>query len=125
VARKSSVTVFAVLMTAAIPAVAIGDARLSIALVSVAMMGSTAVTANMLAMPADVFPKNAVASVWGLSGLGTGCGGMVFALLTGWLVDHYSYLPVFIMFGLQPLIATLILWFILGPLRPAFEGTSR
>jgi ACS family hexuronate transporter-like MFS transporter len=125
VARKSSVTIFAVLMTAAIPAVAIGDARLSIALVSVAMMGSTAVTANMLAMPADVFPKNAVASVWGLSGLGAGFGGMIFALITGWLVDHYSYVPVFIMFGLLPLLATLILWFILGPLRPAFEGSSR
>jgi ACS family hexuronate transporter-like MFS transporter len=125
VARKSSVTVFAFLMTAAIPAVAVGDARLSIALASVAMMGSTAVTANMLAMPADVFPKNAVASVWGLSGLGAGFGGMVFALITGVLVDHYSYVPVFIMFGLLPVIATLILWFVLGPLRPAFEGSLK
>jgi len=88
-------------------------------------MGSTAVTANMLAMPADVFPKNAVASVWGLSGLGAGFGGMVFALITGVLVDHYSYVPVFIMFGLLPVIATLILWFVLGPLRPAFEGSLK
>jgi len=36
--------------------------------------------------------------------------GMVFSLLTGWVVDHYSYVPVFIGFGILPLIAAAILW---------------
>ena len=39
-----------------------------------------------------------------------GFGGMVFSLLTGWMVDHYSYVPVFIGFGILPLIAAAILW---------------
>jgi ACS family hexuronate transporter-like MFS transporter len=117
-ARKLSVTVFACLMTLTIPAVLVNDVRLSIGLVSIAMLGYTGVTANMLAMPADVFPQNVLASIWGYSGLGSGFGGMLFALITGWLVDHYSYIPVFIGFGLMPLVALLIIWTLLGPLHP-------
>jgi len=118
VARKSAVTVFALLMLSAIPAVLTPSASLSIGLVSVAMLGYTGVTANMMAFPADVFPKSVVATIWGLAGMGSGSGGMVFALMTGWLVDRYSYVPVFIGFSLIPMIALSIIWFVLGPLRP-------
>src|SRR3984893_10140578 len=118
IARKSSVTVFACLMTGAIPAVLANDVRLSIALISLAMVGYTGSGAITLAFPADVFPKNVVASVWGLASLGSGIGGMVFALITGWLVDHYSYTPVFIGFGLMPLICATVLWTLTGPLKP-------
>lgn len=116
--RKLSVTIFACLMTMTVPAVMVTDARFSIALVSIAMFGFTGVTANMLAMPADVFPQNVLASIWGYSGLGSGLGGMVFALMTGWVVDHYSYVPIFFAFGLMPFITLLIVWALMGPLRP-------
>jgi len=43
---------------------------------------------------------------------------MVFALLTGWLVDRYSYVPVFWLFGLIPLIGVAILWVFMGSLDP-------
>jgi MFS transporter, ACS family, hexuronate transporter len=119
VARKGALTFFAVLMTSAIPAVLVRDAWLSIALVSIAMMGYTGCLANMLSMPADVFPKNAVASVWGLASMGSGFGGMVFALITGWVVDHYSYTPVFFGFGLMPLLCAGLIWGLLGPLQPS------
>jgi hypothetical protein len=33
-------------------------------------------------------------------------------------VDHYSYTPVFIGFGIMPLICALILWTLAGPLLP-------
>jgi ACS family hexuronate transporter-like MFS transporter len=118
VARKSAVTLFALLMLAAIPAVLTTSASRSIGLVSVAMLGYTGVTANMLAFPADVFPKRVLATIWGLAGTGSGFGGMVFALITGWLVDRYSYVPVFIGFGLLPIVALSVIWFVLGPLRP-------
>jgi ACS family hexuronate transporter-like MFS transporter len=110
VARKSSITVFAILMMAAIPAVLAPTAALAIAWVSVAMTGYTGALASMLTLPADVFPKNAVASVYGLASMGSGFGGMVFTLLTGWAVEHYSYTPVFIGFGLIPLLCATILW---------------
>jgi ACS family hexuronate transporter-like MFS transporter len=92
------------------------DAGPSVGLVSLAMLGYTGSLANMLAMPSDVFPKNAVASVYGLASMGSGFGGMVFTLITGWAIDHYSYTPVFVGFGIMPLICTLIIWTMLGPL---------
>jgi hypothetical protein len=33
-------------------------------------------------------------------------------------VDHYSYTPVFIGFGIMPLVCSAIIWMLLGPLRP-------
>ena len=50
--------------------------------------------------------------------------GMVFTLITGWVVDHYSYTPVFIGFGVLPLIASLILWIFAGPLRPGVSSPA-
>jgi ACS family hexuronate transporter-like MFS transporter len=41
---------------------------------------------------------------------------MVFTLITGWVVDHYSYVPVFIGFGILPLISATIIWTMVGPL---------
>ncbi len=120
--RKISITVFAVLMTAAIPAVLAPNAFVSIALVSVATLGYTGALANMLAMPADRFPKNTVGSVWGLASMGAGFGGMVFSLATGWVVDHYSYVPVFAGFGILPLIAAAIVWTLPG--GGAVEGAA-
>jgi len=117
VARKTAVTFFAVLMATAIPAVLAKDAWLSIAMVSLAMLGYTGSTANMLAMPSDVFPTSAVASVYGLASMGSGFGGMLFTLMTGWVVDHYSYIPVFFGFGVMPLACALILWIWAGPLH--------
>jgi MFS transporter, ACS family, hexuronate transporter len=117
VARKGAVTFFAVLMTSAIGVVLVQQAWLAIAFVSIAMFGYTGSLANMLAMPGDVFPKNTVASVFGLASMGSGFGGMLFTLITGWVVDHYSYTPVFIGFGVLPLICATILWLLVGELR--------
>jgi ACS family hexuronate transporter-like MFS transporter len=121
-ARKGGVTLFAVLMTSAIPAVLAPDVRLSIALVSLAMLGYTGCCAIMLAYPADVFPKNVVGSIWGLASMGSGLGGMIFALLTGWVLDHFSYVPVFVGFGLLPLASAGVLWALLGPISPSSSG---
>jgi ACS family hexuronate transporter-like MFS transporter len=121
-ARKMAVVFFAVLMMSAIPAVLTPNVYLSIALISTATMGYTGALANMLSMPADVFPKNAVGSIWGLASMGAGFGGMVFSLATGWVVDHYSYVPVFFGFGLMPLIAAAIVWTL--PERVSEPGLS-
>ena len=64
-----------------------------------------------------------MASVYGLASMGSGFGGMLFTLITGWVVDHYSYTPVFIGFGFVPLVCASILWGLAGPLvrRPTPE----
>ncbi len=122
VARKGGVTLFAMLMTSAIPAVLVPDVRISMALVSLAMLGYTGCCSIMLAFPADVFPKNLVGSIWGIASMGAGLGGMIFALLTGWVLDHFSYVPVFVGFGLLPLVSAGLLWTLLGPISTASSG---
>jgi ACS family hexuronate transporter-like MFS transporter len=117
-ARKTSVTVAALLMTAAVPAAFTEDVAMAVALVSVATFGYTSYSANTLAFPADVFPRNAVGSIWGLASMGSGFGGMLFSWLTGRVVDGYGYLPVFLAYGFMPLAALGIIVFLLGPLRP-------
>ncbi|MFZ0746389.1 MAG: MFS transporter, partial [Terracidiphilus sp.] len=80
---------------------------------------------TMMAMPADVFPADAVASVYGLASMGSGFGGMVFMLLTGWLVERYSYVPAFVLFGLIPLIGSGILWTVMGRLQQEEENPQQ
>jgi ACS family hexuronate transporter-like MFS transporter len=116
-ARKRSTAVFALLMLCTIPAILTDSAPLAIALISLTTFGYTGYTANTLAFPADVFPKNAVASVWGLASMGSGFGGMLFMALSGWLIARFGYTPVFIGYGLMPVIALLLVLYGIGPLR--------
>jgi ACS family hexuronate transporter-like MFS transporter len=41
---------------------------------------------------------------------------MLFTLIAGWVIQHFSYAPVFIGFGLIPLICSTMLWTLTGPL---------
>ena len=117
-ARKASTSVFALLMLATIPAILTSNAWLAIALVSLTTFGYTGYLANTLAFPADVFPKNTVASIWGLASMGSGFGGMLFMGLSGWLIGRYGYTPVFIGYGILPVLALAVVLFLIGPLRP-------
>jgi ACS family hexuronate transporter-like MFS transporter len=109
-ARRLAILAFSLLMTSAL---FIGSGRspaACIALISLATFGYSGALANLLALPGDVFPKGAVASIWGFASMGSGLGGMIFSLATGWLVDHYSFRPVFVLFGALPLIAAGLVW---------------
>ncbi len=50
---------------------------------------------------------------------------MLFTLITGWVVEHYSYTPVFFGFGILPLICATILWTLLGPLTPGRYASAK
>ena len=125
-ARKTGAAIFGLLMVSAIPAIVVHNPYASIAAVSVAMFGYTGYLANTLAFPAEVFPKNALGSIWGLASVGSGLGGMLFQWLSGRLVDRFGYYPVFIGYGIMPLIAVAIVLFLVGPLRPhpAFQESA-
>ncbi len=109
-ARRMAILIFSGLMAPAAFVGGIGSAAGCIGLIATATFGYCGALANLLAVPGDVFPKGAVASIWGFASMGSGIGGMIFSLLTGWLVDHYSFKPVFVLFGVIPLLAAWIVW---------------
>jgi len=125
-ARKLGAAIFGLLMCSAIPAIIAHDPYLSVAFVSIAMFGYTGYLANTLAFPAEVFPKNALGSIWGLASVGSGLGGMLFQWLSGRMVDRFGYYPVFIGYGIMPVIAVAMMLFLLGPLlpHPGFQNSS-
>lgn len=78
--------------------------------ISSAMFGFGLWAPNMMSLCADAFPRNAVATVVGLSGMGAGVGGMFFTMMTGWTLDHFGFGPVFIAAGTIPLLAFFVLF---------------
>ncbi len=116
-ARKIAVIISCAMMAAAVLAARAHSMVLCIGYVSIAMAGYTVALANMLPMPADVFPADSVASVYGLASMGSGFGGMVFMLVSGWIIQHYSYTPAFLLFAALPFAGVAIQWLFMGPLN--------
>ncbi|MCC6591211.1 MAG: MFS transporter [Bryobacterales bacterium] len=77
----------------------------AIALISVATFGLATTVANHIGLLGDLFPPRVLAGVTGLTGLAEGCTNMTLTLVTGAVVDRYSYLPVFLAAGLLPVLA--------------------
>ena len=104
-ARKTVMCVCAAAMLAGIPAVLTAESGTALALISLVTFAFSAWAANILTLATDLFPHSVVASVTGLGGTGAALGGMCFMLLVGAIVDRFSYLPVFILAGVMPLVA--------------------
>jgi ACS family hexuronate transporter-like MFS transporter len=109
-ARRVAILIFSALMMSAVFVGGNRSSAVCILLISIATFGYSGALANLLAIPGDVYPKGAVASIWGFASMGAGLGGMIFSLATGWLVDRYSFHAAFLLFGLIPLLAAWIVW---------------
>ena len=83
--------------------VAAPSAAWAVTIIGVVLFGQTFYSANYLASISDLFPASAIGRVTGLTGISGGLGGIAFPLLTGYLVDHYSYTPAFTIAALLPL----------------------
>jgi ACS family hexuronate transporter-like MFS transporter len=71
-----------------------------------------------LTLPSDLFPPEIVATVTGLSGLAAGLAGAGFTILVGVLVDHFSYVPAFVLAATAPLLATFCVLFLIPQQTP-------
>lgn len=91
---------------------------IAILFISLVLLGHTFLSANMFASISDVFPNAAVARVTGLTGVANGVSGILFPILTGMVVDRFSYSPVFVMAALMPLLGVLIAIFTLKDFKP-------
>ena len=125
-ARKFSITIFGLIMALSLllgPFVIKGPTS-ALIILAIAGFGYAAYTANTMAFPADVVPKSAIASVWGIASVGAGLGGVIFQSISGvsikTLSAHFDYTiaynAVFIGYGLVALIGLAIVLFLTGKL---------
>jgi len=81
----------------------------TIALISVMLFAFQFWVNNVQTLTSDFFPNELVASISGLAGTSAGIGAILFTLYTGWAVDHFGYLPIFILSGFLAPIGTVAL----------------
>ena len=96
----------------------------ALAVIGVVLFGHTFLSANMFAAVSDMFPDEAVGRATGFHGICGGLSGFLFPLLTGFLVDHVSYSPVFALAAVMPLAGTIALFSISKGLRPIEAATT-
>jgi ACS family hexuronate transporter-like MFS transporter len=109
-ARKLSATVAAILMVFAIFIGRAPTAGWAIFFFCVAAFAHQAMSSTLLTLPADLFPKRAVATANGLSGTVGGLGGMLFTLVVGVVALNVGYGPLFVAIAFFDLIACAFLW---------------
>ena len=114
-ARKFALAAGAALLPTAILAPLVPGAPLAIAATSIVVFGHAVWVANLLTLPADLFPGSEVGTASGFTGMAGSIGGILANLGTGYIVSTFSYLPVFIAAGLLHPIACFLLWRYLTP----------
>jgi ACS family hexuronate transporter-like MFS transporter len=85
--------------------------------IGIAVMADNFLSANMFGAVTDLFSNDTVGRATGLTGVAGGLSGLLFPLLTGYLVDRFSYAPVFTMVAFMPLIGTALLFTIASKYR--------
>jgi MFS transporter, ACS family, hexuronate transporter len=127
--RKIVILVAALLMPAGIFAAFANNPMVALALIGVVLFGFQVWINNVQTLPSDFFSDKAVASVAGLGGTGAGIGSMIFIFSTGWIVDHFSYVPVLVVAGLLAPFGTLVLFALCGriervSLKPSLRSAT-
>jgi len=115
--RKVVILIAALLMPAGIFAAFAHDAMVALVLIGVVLFGFQVWINNVQTLPSDFFSDKAVGSVAGLGGTGAGIGSMIFIFSTGWVVDHFSYVPVLVTAGLLAPLGTVVLFALCGRIQ--------
>lgn len=114
--RKTAMLIFALCVLPVLFVQTINNLYVTVVLISLAAAAHQAWSANIFTTASDMFPKKAVSSVIGIGGMAGAIGGMLFAKIVGYILDHFKalghitsgYFIVFIICGSAYLIALLI-----------------
>lgn len=106
-----------------------GDMWLVVGLLSVAIAGNAAWSANIYTIVSDMLPARSVSSVIGIGGMAGAIGGVLFPMFVGYTLDYYKaagnivagYNLIFAVCGLSFLLA----WVIIRKITPEFVPVSK
>jgi len=118
--RKTAMLVCAICVVPVIFAAFSTNMWTAIALISLATAAHQGFSANIFTFASDMFPRRAVGSVVGIGGMAGAVGGMLFSLITGYVLlwTNSNYTPVFIVCGSVYLLALLIMHSLVPHLEP-------
>lgn len=117
-ARKTVIVGAMLMMNAGIFAAGARSAAAALFFIACVLFGFQAWINNVQTMPADYFPDAAVGSVTGMGGLAAGVGAILLNHSTGMVVDRFhSYTPILATAALLPVLATIALFALGGPIR--------
>ena len=110
-ARKVVMAVGALLTPAGILAMRAESPYVALVFMGLVLFGFQVWINNLQTLPSDIFPRSAVASVFGLGGTAAAVASVMFNWGTARVVDAFGYAPVFIAAGiLGPLGLLVVLW---------------
>ncbi len=111
-ARKFVIVICGIGMLGLIPSVLVSSFAWIVGLFAVSTFCYAAWSTMALLLPSDLYPSSTVASVSGMSGTGAGIGTILSTYLIGWVSDRYSFEPVLIGASLIPILATVLVCFL-------------
>jgi ACS family hexuronate transporter-like MFS transporter len=108
-ARRFVMLLGAAFLPSAIFAPLVPEAWMALGATCMVVFGHALWVANLQTLPTDLYAGREVGTVTGFSGMGGAIGGILANLGTGYVVMHFSYVPIFLIAGLMhPLSIALI-----------------
>jgi ACS family hexuronate transporter-like MFS transporter len=109
-ARKRAMLLAALVVVPVAFAMQAPGVWIAVLLIGLACAGHQGFSANLFAMPADLFPRWALGSVVGLGGFAGAAGSMLMAKYAGWVLGKFGgdYTPIFIVSGGAYLVALVV-----------------
>lgn len=124
-ARKTTMLICAVSVIPIVFASHATNLYVVVGLISLAAAAHTGWMANVYAIISDVFPRNVIGSVTGISVLSAVAGGMVYATAVGYILEITgSYFLIFLISGFAYMIAWVILKFGIPEIKPVNFNTN-
>ena len=119
-ARKLTMLICGLCVLPIVFASVVDNLWLAVFILGLATAAHQGFSANLYALPSDVFPREAVGTVVGIGGAAGAVGGMVIAKYAGWVLDRMgTYTPIFVVAASVYLVALLIVHLLSPRLAPA------
>jgi MFS transporter, ACS family, hexuronate transporter len=116
-ARKICMIIGAALMPAGVLAARVQSPMLAIVLIAIVLFAFQFWMNNVQALPGDFFPQSTVGAVFGLGGVAAGAGSFAFMMASGWIVEKFSYGPMFLIAGVLGPLGAVALFVLAGPIQ--------
>lgn len=112
-ARKLGFVIGAIFSSLSVVLPLLASTTLAIAAICLVVFGNQWMVANYIGMVGDIFPSGIVGTVNGVGGLADSGMGLITMLLTGIVVDRFSYSPVLVAAGVLPALAVLSVFLVI------------